>query len=166
MKCDQARELILTDYMDSEPGCGLRHEVDEHLRQCVSCCEFREVAREKIIGQFASARVEDPPEFVWRGIREKITSKAGVSHGILANSAAAIRLAFSSLLSIPRPVAVLVAGVMIAILLLSAAPGMRRRALYGYLNEQITFIANLDDGEADGSDIFDTDIQIGADNFL
>ena len=166
MKCDQARELMLTDYMDSELHLRLRHEVDEHLLRCASCREFREVAREKITRQFALTRVEDPPEFIWRGIREKITSKAGVSYGILSNAADVIRLAFSSLLGIPRPVAVLAAGAMIAILLLSAAPGMRRRALDGYLNDQIAFIADLDDGEAGGTDIFDTDIRIGTDNLL
>lgn len=78
-----------------------------------------------------------------------------------------IKEAFLSLARIPRTVVAFAAAAVIIVAVMVAAPVVQRRAVNEYLSDQAAFIADLDEpAEANGADIFDTDIKTGAENFL
>jgi len=167
MKCEIARELILTGHLDGELDAGRRREMEEHLRTCIGCGDFEKFARENAVRPFALAGKEKPPAYLWEGIKEKIMlSEANARTGIFSNAAEAIRRIFSFILRIPRPVIAFAAGAMIIIAILAAVSGSQSRALDEYLNEQASFLAKLDAGQPNGASIFDTDIKTGVENIL
>jgi predicted anti-sigma-YlaC factor YlaD len=169
MKCERARELMLTDHMDGELDAKGQREMREHLRVCEECGNFEKLARENSVKPFAITGKEKPPSYLWEGIKEKIVlSEARAGAGVFANAAESMRQIFSSILRIPKPVAAFAAGVMIVIAILAAVSGSQSRALAldEYLNEQASFLARLDVGQANGTSIFDTDIKTGMENIL
>ncbi|MCX5677699.1 MAG: zf-HC2 domain-containing protein [Candidatus Omnitrophica bacterium] len=167
MKCERARELMLTDHMDGELNAKGQREMREHLRVCTECGNFEKLAREDAARPFALAGKEKPPAYIWEGIKEKIAlSEAGARAGIFANVVEVIRQIFSSILRIPKPIAAFAAGAMILIAILAAVSGSQSRALDEYLNEQASFLARLDAGQANGTSMFDTDIATGMENIL
>ena len=166
MKCERAREFILTDHVDGELSSECRREVDDHLRTCAACRELEHLVREKISRPLNIATRETPPAYLWEGIRERITSDAEARSGVFSRLAELIRDAFSSISNIPRPVMAFAVVAVIMVGVLIAAPGLQRRALDEYLSEQAFFISRLDAGEVNGASMFDTDINTGAERFM
>lgn len=166
MKCERARELILTDHMDGELGPERRREIEDHLRVCAECGSFEKRAREDAVRPFALAKNEKPPAYLWESIKAKIASEADVRSGIFPKTLEGVRRIFSSLLSMPRPAIAFTAGAMVIIAILAAVSGSRNRALDEYLSEHASFIAGLDAVQANGAGMFDTDIKTGMENIL
>jgi anti-sigma factor RsiW len=166
MKCERAREFILTDHMDDELDSECRREVDEHLRTCRACRELVHLVREKISRPLNVMIRETPPAYLWEGIREKITSDAEARSGVFSRLVELIRDVFSSISNIPRPVMAFAVVAMIMVGVLITVPSLQRRALDEYLSEQAFFISRLDTGEVNGASIFDTDINTGTERFM
>ena len=166
MKCERARELILTDHMDGELGSGCRGDMAEHLRTCAACRELEHLVREKISMPFNNATREAPPAYLWEGIRERIASDAEARSVVFSPVAEWIRKVLSAISDIPRPVMAFAAATIIAVGILIAAPGVQRRALDEYLSDQALFMSKLDAYEANGVSIFDTDISTGIEKFM
>lgn len=167
MRCERARELILTDHMDGELGAEERQKMEEHLRTCAGCNKLEKLVREKSIRPFAAAVKEEPPAYLWESIREKIAlSEADVRTGIFSNAADGIRRIFSYILRIPKPVMAFAAAVTVIVAILTVTSISQDRALNEYLNEQASFLARLDVTQVNGASIFDTDIRTGVENIL
>lgn len=166
MKCEKAQELILTDYMDAELGEEHRREVDEHMRVCAACREFGALAREKNVQLLANVRKEEPPAYLWEGIRERIASEAKERSGILPDTVKFIREALLSLVKIPRPVIAFAAAAIVIVAVMVVGPVTQRLAVNEYLDDQAAFIVRLGTDETNEIGIFDTDIKTGAESFL
>jgi hypothetical protein len=72
MKCDKARDLILTEYIDGEISGKLKQELEDHLLQCISCRELLVLSKTKVEDVFDNAQVQETPEYVWHRIKDKI----------------------------------------------------------------------------------------------
>ncbi|MBF0486463.1 MAG: zf-HC2 domain-containing protein [Candidatus Omnitrophica bacterium] len=76
MKCQLAKELLLSDYIDSELDQKRYVELQKHLKSCSECWEvFEAVRRTEDILRTSTDPV--PPEHVWLLIKERIVSRPG-----------------------------------------------------------------------------------------
>jgi predicted anti-sigma-YlaC factor YlaD len=74
MKCKDIRELLKSDYLDRESSQQEEPVIKEHLAHCPECRSLeKELLSQRGIFQKA-ARVQ-PPEQLWRNIREAIVSE-------------------------------------------------------------------------------------------
>lgn len=77
MKCDQFKEIFLTDYLDEMLSAEKRQSCDIHLQGCALCSGL--VADLKTITEQTFKKVEtlQPSRRVWAGIQQKIESQTG-----------------------------------------------------------------------------------------
>lgn len=67
MNCDHARDLILTDYIDTEISPEDKRELLQHLVDCESCRALLSCAEGSLVDPFAgAARFSPPPELAER----------------------------------------------------------------------------------------------------
>lgn len=77
MKCDQFKEIFLTDYLDEMLSAEKRKDCDTHLESCELCAGL--VADLKTITEQTFKKVEtlQPSRQIWAGIQHKIESQTG-----------------------------------------------------------------------------------------
>ena len=75
MNCKRMQGLILTDYIDNQMDEKEKLSIEEHLSDCRSCRDFALNARKACVGSFANVEKVNPPEFVWRRVREGIITQ-------------------------------------------------------------------------------------------
>ena len=167
MKCQKARGLILTDYMDGELSDERSREIEGHLSACAACRKFEAAVRAKTAAPFTLIKKEEPPPYIWEGIRERVSSGNKAAAGIVSDTVESMRWALSPLLKIPRPIVAFAAAAMVIVGLLAVIrPFAQSYALDEYLSEQAAFIAGLSAEDLGGENIFDTDIKSGVESFL
>jgi anti-sigma factor RsiW len=72
MKCRKMQELLLTDYLDNETSEALKHEVEEHLNNCLKCRQFERALQETTVEPFQNAERIKAPDSIWDQIKEAI----------------------------------------------------------------------------------------------
>jgi predicted anti-sigma-YlaC factor YlaD len=99
MNCKKAQELILTDYLDGQMDNKSNILLEEHMANCRTCKEF--CATAKKVGDKLLAAVDrvNPPEFVWRRVKESIIVEQRKKAAFPAKFFEKIRYAFY----IPNP---------------------------------------------------------------
>ena len=153
MKCEQIKELIITNYIDGEISTSIQNEIKTHLITCSDCRQFEQAIRLSAIEPLKNAKREKVPEEVWHKIKkviekkdEKVTLK-----DIVYNLRTFIRAR--------RPALALatVTTVILIVLIIQKMPFEKPSALNTYLEEQVEFLANLNgangNGENGSSDI-------------
>ena len=75
MNCKNARDIILTDYIDGDLKVRALGGVEEHLKACPACRGFAEDAK-KSSALFKNPIRKDPPPEIWSNIRTEISRKA------------------------------------------------------------------------------------------
>lgn len=167
MRCREAKDLILTDYVDGELSEGRGREIKRHLNTCASCRAFEANAHKNISAPFGLINKEEAPQYLWEGIRERIYSKDKARFGVISDTVESIRWALAPLFRIPRPIVAFAAAAMIIVGLLAVIrPFAQSYAIDEYLREQSTFISGLSAEEANGENMFDTNIKSSAENFI
>ncbi len=74
MNCKDIRELLKSDYLDNEAGLRQEQDVKEHLDRCPECRAVEKKLRSQRL-LFENAGRFQPPEQVWRNIREAIVNE-------------------------------------------------------------------------------------------
>lgn len=160
MRCERIQELILTDHMDGELSEKMAREIDEHVRICAKCRDFKRIAAGAAAEPFKLTRTTEAPSYIWERVKQKIAAEGAESSGILAGMADIIRNIFWSLGKILKPAVVFAAAAAIIIAILIARPIAQTRAANDYIAEQMDFIMKLDVAETNGNGNFfyDTDV--------
>jgi anti-sigma factor RsiW len=83
-KCEQFKDLILTDYMDGELDKELKTSVESHLLDCGDCRAFFKEVKNKAALPFQQASRQPVPEELWLTIRQGIEGQAQSSSPIEA----------------------------------------------------------------------------------
>ena len=72
MKCDEIRDLIITDYVDDEADAKTRSEIELHLGYCAACRSFKEALLLYAVEPLKNAAAVNPPETLWYRVRSGI----------------------------------------------------------------------------------------------
>ena len=101
MKCENVKELILTDYLDGQLGKEQKSQIEKHLTICKGCKEYEFLTRTAAVEPFDNLEKHSPPEETWNKIREQIEEERPLHEP--ANSFADLILRIKSFLHIPKP---------------------------------------------------------------
>jgi predicted anti-sigma-YlaC factor YlaD len=74
MKCEQAQNIIITDFSDHEATPRLREDINQHLLVCPACRELENRVRTKLMQPFEHL-VLKAPSTMWNNLQEKILSQ-------------------------------------------------------------------------------------------
>ena len=72
MNCEQAQEMILTDYLDGRLTGSVKAQCEAHLEKCPSCQAFLSVASETLVAPFVELPKERMPEPVASVIMQRV----------------------------------------------------------------------------------------------
>lgn len=160
MRCERIQELLLTDYIDKTLNEKLSHQVDEHIRTCLKCGEFKSAVINKATGPFRLVRAEEAPSYIWERVKQKIAAESAERSGVFAGTSDIIRNIFRSLGRIPRPAVAFAAAAAVIIAVLVARPIVQTHAVNVYLAEQMDFMMKLDIAETNGNGNFFNDMDV------
>ncbi len=166
MKCERIQELILTDHADGELDEKARRQVDEHIRACAPCAEFKRIADERLSAAVSCMAGEAAPAYLWGRIREKVSVPTREEKTLAGALARIVTRIGASFMRIPKPALAFAAAAMIFMVVMVGRPGHERHSVDAYLAEQMSFLVNLDADESNGASIFDTEIHSGVDSLL
>jgi anti-sigma factor RsiW len=74
-KCEQIKDLILTDFIDGELDKGLAESIENHLLDCSDCRAFFKEVKNNASLPFQKALQGPVPAQLWSAIKEKIESE-------------------------------------------------------------------------------------------
>ena len=111
MNCKKSRELIITDYLDGEMGEKEKACIEEHMAGCPECRKFYTSSKKAAVEPFLSAKPANPPEYVWRRIRETILSEKEAKRSFWPDIFERVK----TFICIPRPVLAIVSVVILVI---------------------------------------------------
>jgi len=153
MRCDKAREILMTDFIDGQIDNGLKKEVELHLKTCQGCREAADSMRDVLTRPFSSIKKEKVPGHLWDGIRGNIEKPVRT---VSYDSSKA----WSFIRRIPGPVYAVFAVIVLIVVGLRLNAGIDRRNVNEYLYSQAEYMYSLD--ESNGS--FETaNMDIGTD---
>ncbi|MBF0484783.1 MAG: zf-HC2 domain-containing protein [Candidatus Omnitrophica bacterium] len=72
MKCEDMRNLLLTDYLDGELDAERRFQVEVHLKSCYQCKDFFAEVKTQIKNPLDNYEVKKVPDSIWLNIKERI----------------------------------------------------------------------------------------------
>ena len=75
-KCEQFKDLILTDYIDGEADQTVKQQIDAHLLVCPDCLRLAEEVKKNAVVPFTQVSREAVPDGIWEGIKERIGQEA------------------------------------------------------------------------------------------
>ncbi len=75
MKCEQSREIILTEYLDGCLSDQRRKEWEQHLAACADCREYQRLAEKTVAGPFHNAPAQKMPGHVYDAIMQKVRAR-------------------------------------------------------------------------------------------
>jgi len=113
MKCEDVKELILTDYLDEQLGNEQEAQLEKHLAICRDCKEYELLTRTAVVEPFNNMERHNPPEAAWNKIREQIEEDLPLQEP--TNPFADLIHKIKSALYIPKP-AFVVAPIIVLIL--------------------------------------------------
>ncbi len=103
MKCEDVKELILTDYLDGQLGKEQKAQIEKHLAICTDCKEYELLTRTAVVDPFNNMERHKPPEAAWHKIREQIEKEKLPLQGPTTSSFADLIQRIKSFLYIPKP---------------------------------------------------------------
>ena len=113
MKCEDVKELILTDYLDEQLREEQKTQIEKHLAICRDCKEYELLTRAAVVEPFNNVERHNPPEAAWHKIREQIEEELPLQEP--TNSFADLIHRIKTSLYIPKP-AFVVASILILLL--------------------------------------------------
>ncbi|GAX60953.1 transmembrane transcriptional regulator [Candidatus Scalindua japonica] len=85
MKCEQVKELILTDYLDGQMEKAKKTQLEEHLTTCRDCREYELLTRTTVVEPFYNIEKHNPPEATWNKTREQIIVEQQMHNNSIAD---------------------------------------------------------------------------------
>jgi anti-sigma factor RsiW len=74
-KCEQIKDLILTDYIDGELDKDLAGSIESHLLDCSDCRAFFKEVKDNAAMPFQKVLQEPVPSQLWSAIKENIENE-------------------------------------------------------------------------------------------
>jgi anti-sigma factor RsiW len=74
--CKKIKDLILTDYVDSQLDNSIKGQVEAHLSQCESCRSFAQEVESHLVVPFEKAQLQEVPSEVWESIKQKVSQES------------------------------------------------------------------------------------------
>ena len=71
-KCEEFKDLILTDYIDGELDGALTRKMEDHLLECSDCRAFLKEVKSLTATPLHQAPLQTVPGAVWDSIKEEI----------------------------------------------------------------------------------------------
>ncbi|MFC1807124.1 hypothetical protein ACFL0T_02005 [Candidatus Omnitrophota bacterium] len=151
MRCERAKELILTDHMDKQIGSQEQEMLLAHLGECDRCREFQSSAKKTISDPFESIKEASPPDSVWLNIKKSIAQEESQQ---AQNPIADLLNRLRSIIILPKPVfaTATVFAVLVMALVIVRLPYRDKAVLNNYLADQAEFLNSLDNGSIDSYD--------------
>ena len=115
MNCRKSRELLFTDYLDGQMDGKEKAQIETHLEYCPKCREFLVSARKVGPELFRNASPANPPEYIWRRLKETILTEEKVRASFSENIFERVR----AFLYTARP-ALVAASIIVLILAVTA----------------------------------------------
>jgi anti-sigma factor RsiW len=147
MECKKVQDRLITEYVDQELDPKSFAEVEGHLKACRACREFSEAVFRTVVAPLKNAKPLEPDGVVWQRIQEKIRAEEKLSTGwfeklaeLLAPFLRPPQLAF-------RAAFIMMVGV--GIVFLMSWPAYYSDPAFAYIEEQATFLSELQAGNTD-----------------
>jgi anti-sigma factor RsiW len=70
--CKKIKDLILTDYVDTQLDPQSKSQVEDHLRHCAVCQAFAKEVKECLIVPFEKSSRQEVPVHLWDTIKDRI----------------------------------------------------------------------------------------------
>ncbi len=164
MKCEDVKELILTDYLDGQLGKVQKAHIEEHLAICSDCKEYELLTKTAVVDPFNNTERHNPPEAAWHNIREQI-EKEKLPLQEQTNSFADFVRMINSFLYIPKPalVATTIAAILLVVITVIKFQPEDQKIVKVSPEKQIeciTYLISVFDQETvNGDDDFETSIE-------
>ena len=163
MKCENVKELILTDYLDGQLGKEQKSQIEKHLTICRDCKEYELLTRTAVVEPFNNLERYNPPEAAWHKIREQIEEELPLQEP--TNSFADLILKVKTFLYIPKPAFVVTTIIVLLIAVITVVKLQPEDQKIVKVNpesqiECITYLISVFDQETvNGNDDFGTSIE-------
>jgi len=135
----------MTGYLDKELGVEERAGVERHLAGCVDCRELSEAVRKTAVIPFKEVGEMQPDEVVWERIAGKLGSEKARSGNIFGDWIDRI----ASWRPIPLMRAAFVTALILVVIAVAQWPFQYTDPAYAYMEEQMTFLGELEAGSTD-----------------
>ena len=149
MNCKRAQGRIITDYLDGEMSEKENIHLEEHLARCPECREFLASARKVGPELFLKTGMANPPEYLWRRVKETIITEEEKKAAFIYDILERIR----SFLHTAKP-ALVAASIIILILTVSVAARLgihSRQAMQIRAQDQVEYSDYLIEASGDVS---------------
>lgn len=163
MKCENVKELILTDYLDGQLEKEQKAQIEKHLSICKGCKEYELLTRTAVVEPFNNLERHNPPEATWNKIREQIEEEQPPQES--TNSFADLIRRIKTFLYIPKPAFVVTSMVVLLLVVITVIklPTEDRNIVKVNPESQIECINYLmsvfDQETMNGNDDFGTSIE-------
>lgn len=157
MKCEKAREFILTDYLDGELKKDEKLEVERHIASCAGCSKLLIDVKDRSARYFKGAQKFYPSENVWANIKERIKADAAEKRG----AAVTVTERLKRLFYIPRTAGAF-ATLAVIVLIVSSVfiHNVKRAGGFSAENGSLEYFGQMfADNEADSGNGFGTSIE-------
>jgi len=71
-KCEQIKDMILTDYIDGQLDKGSVETLENHLLDCSLCRAFLKEVKESVTTPFQQTQRQEVPAELWQAVRQGI----------------------------------------------------------------------------------------------
>lgn len=143
MNCKEVQDLILTDYIDGELDMEAFREVNRHIETCKACRVMTEAVIQTVVTPFKDLERVTPPEPVWHHIKDEISRdhRKGLFRYV-SEKLSPIFLLQRPIFAVPA-----IAIALVVIVFITMSPDNHHGVVNHYLNEQIEFLAGMDQYE-------------------
>ncbi len=147
MKCKEAKDLILTDYVDKEISTEKEKALREHLLHCEDCRKFAQSVERTVVAPFQGAHKEIIPEDkekeIWVSIQETIAAQEERTSVIER-----IRQVLFPRAKIPYPAFVLIGSFIVLFVIFNVLQKQSISIVEQNHNEDIVYLFSLIDEES------------------
>ena len=147
MNCKEFRDIIFTDYIDSELNHEVYNKVKNHIANCDDCAQFEHSLRETVVSQFKGIEAVEPPDEFWQNITDTIEQQKNIKE---FNTYHYLKQKLINIFRVKKPV-IVIGGIIVTLLLilyLTTSPlnndASNRDDINDYLEMNIRFLAEFD----------------------
>ncbi len=146
MECKKVQEWLITDHLDGELTPAESSSVRQHVEGCAACREFWEAVRGTLEEPFKGISELQPDPIVWQKIRGMIATEGARSEGWIEKIGRALEPVLRPL---PAFRFAFVAAMVLMVVVLVKWPLSRVDPAYTYVQEQMSFMGELQSGDPD-----------------
>jgi anti-sigma factor RsiW len=140
MKCEKAKEILLTHYIDDCISIDLREEFYKHIENCPACRGYKLDTDKVFPCLFREARVESPQEEMWQNIKPAILQEGVPAESKVFNIRPFLKKSVFAFAT--------AAALLFMVISFKAINNNQRAAVSDFLSEEGRFLGSLSDYSA------------------